>query len=1004
MNNLRSWALVVAMLGMAQMAAAQGALGISWKGKQLTDVYYSEGAAVADLNRDGKMDLVYGPYWYEGPDFEKKHEIYAPKPQPMNFYADNFFMWAQDFDHDGWQDLLMVGLPGTPAFVFINPAGKDEHWARHTVFPSVGNESPWFADLLGSGKPVLVCTYKGAFGYVQPNWDKPLEPWTFHTISAKGIKEQTPHGLGVGDVNGDGRLDVVMANGWFEQPAANADSTPWTLHPVAFTNAYGGAEMHVYDVNGDGKNDVITSLAAHDFGLAWYEQTTVRGQVVFREHTIVGKKPEENPYGLVFSELHSVALVDIDGDGLKDIVTGKTYWSHHKASPMWDAGAVVYWFKLQRNAKGVDWIPYRIDGDAGIGRQIRTEDVNGDKRPDILVGGMKGGHMFVQEGTGQAAEAPKRVNLDHPLLVRGPDSAIDPKTGTAEGVIEAESLKVVGTPPGQVSVQGMEGFKPDQWSGGKQLYWTGGKVGDRLELEMNVEKAGEYELRAALTMARDYAVVQPLLDGQPLGGELDLYNSPNVLTTGVLTLGRRELAAGKHQFGLEIKGANPSATPSYMVGIDFIQLAAPGKGLCIVAPEKFHEALNDYVQFKQALIPTELVSLEKVLASTPGADDPERLKHYLYSAWRERNVGYVLLVGDVDAMPVRYMVLDRVTPAAFDYAFYPSDLYYADLARADGSFEDWNGHKEDFHAGYYGEVRGEKNKADPINFDGVDYRPEVAVGRWPVSTAAQVGVVAGKSINYERSVRSHLHPGAGKAAIFHPNGWVDARFQLNRIGQELNGSWRPSLYLFGSQASQPNEANLVAAMDAGAGLVLHAGHGSERTWEQCFTMKGLKKLHNQDRLPIMMSAGCSTAYFAPLAPYDGYVDVAGKEHRGTYAKEVFTAPPPPPAPYQHGKYNPSGLGEALLRDGADGAVVYIGCCTGSQPCGLTLLEGFARAAGSPGYEHVGDCWTSAVSYYYDKEHLATLKPNDDWYPPSIFFQGMKFMFFGDPTLPLAAER
>ena len=68
----------------------------------------------------------------------------------------------------------------------------------------------------------------------------------------------------------------------------------------------------------------------------------------------------------------------------------------------------------------------------------------------------------------------------------------------------------------------------------------------------------------------------------------------------------------------------------------------------------------------------------------------------------------MLLVGDVDVMPVRFMVLDRVTPAAFDYAFYPSDLYYADLAKADGSFEDWNARKEG-HAGYFGEVRREQN-------------------------------------------------------------------------------------------------------------------------------------------------------------------------------------------------------------------------------------------------------------------------------------------------------
>ena len=104
-----------------------------------------------------------------------------------------------------------------------------------------------------------------------------------------------------------------------------------------------------------------------------------------------------NRYGLLFSELHSVNLADIDGDGLKDIVTGKTYYSHHKQSPLWDAGAVVYWFKLARTKDGVDWIPYRAADDTGIGRQVTVADVNNDRLPDIIVGGMKGAHVLLHE-------------------------------------------------------------------------------------------------------------------------------------------------------------------------------------------------------------------------------------------------------------------------------------------------------------------------------------------------------------------------------------------------------------------------------------------------------------------------------------------------------------------------------------------------------------------------------------------------------------------------------
>ena len=572
-----------AVFGFVAQTPAQNLLLHSFDRTQLTDVYYSEGAAVADINRDGHPDIIYGPYWYEGPTFQKKHTIYEPKPQPTNYYADNFFTWAYDFNGDGWPDLLVVGLPGTPAFVFENPAGKsDGHWAKHQVFDSVGNESPHFVDLLGSGRPVLVCTHKGEFGFATPNWEHPLETWTWHAISEQSIREKLPHGLGVGDLNGDGRKDVLIATGWFEQPAKDPQASTWPFHPIQFTNAYGGAEMHVYDVNGDGRNDVITSLAAHDFGLAWYEQDVARGKPVFRQHIIVGEHPEQNPCGISFSELHSVALADINGDGLADIITGKTYWSHHKASPQWDAGAVVYWFELKRSKDGVDWIPHLADPDAGIGRQIRIDDVNGDKLPDIVIGGMKGAHLLTHKTKRVsqeewAAAQPKVIHPQLRPLRRGPDAPLD-AAGKWNGALEGEDLTIVGTPPGNTSMQEMASFHADAWSGGKQLFWSGAKIGDKLELEIKAPQAGEYDVQAVFTMARDFAVVQSLLDDKPLGGVLDLYNFPDVLTTGILTLGRVQLTEGAHRFGIQIKGANPSATAGgNRVGLDAVKLVRVGE-------------------------------------------------------------------------------------------------------------------------------------------------------------------------------------------------------------------------------------------------------------------------------------------------------------------------------------------------------------------------------------------------------------------------------------------
>ncbi len=435
---------------------------------------------------------------------------------------------------------------------------------------------------------------------------------------------------------------------------------------------------------------------------------------------------------------------------------------------------------------------------------------------------------------------------------------------------------------------------------------------------------------------------------------------------------------------------------------------APAASLMVIAPKQFHADLADFIKHKNHQLPTRLVALEKILKDTPGVDDPARVKQFLYNAWRKNGVRYALLVGDADVFPVRYMVLDRVTPPAFDYAFYPSDLYYGDVARADGSFDDWNGQKEGVHATYFGEVRGEKNKGDPINFDSIHYKPEIAVGRWPVSTVEEVRMMAAKSILHESQTLSQPSAPLPKVAWFGVGGWVDSRPLLEKLAKSLEGRWQSEKryykdqHDYGTPAPDHRELLNILNNDPGVGLICHTGHGQDLAWEQCLSVGDIPRMTNINHTPVMVSIGCSTARFATLPPYEPYVDVNGNSHAGSDHKEVFTSPPPPPACYQSGRYNPPGLGEQLLRNGKSGAIAYIGCNTGSQPCALSLLEGFIGALSHQQHPRLGDCWNEAISFYYDNEHLATLKPDAEWYPPSIFFQGMKFMMFGDPTLPMAS--
>jgi hypothetical protein len=385
---------------------------------QITDQFWAEGANIADFNRDGKMDVVSGPFWYEGPDFKKRHE-YCPATNSFqrprsdgtmetipgfegalgtkNAYSECFLTFTYDFNHDGWPDILVIGFPDKPAAWYENPKGADGHWQRHFIFNQIGDESPGFADVTGDGKPEILCCARECIGYVAADWQHPDAPWTFHPITPKGKYQKFTHGLGSGDINGDGRVDIIEKDGWWEQPASLAGDPVWTKHPFHFAD--NGAQMLVYDVNGDGLNDVITSINAHGYGLAWYEQVRTNGDITFRQHLILNPNATPNPYGVSFTQLHSLALADMDGDGLMDIVTGKRFWAHGKHGPDPESDgfpAVLYWFQLVRPARGqAEFIPHLIDDDSGVGTQVVTGFVSNKKYPDVVVGNKKG--LFVLE-------------------------------------------------------------------------------------------------------------------------------------------------------------------------------------------------------------------------------------------------------------------------------------------------------------------------------------------------------------------------------------------------------------------------------------------------------------------------------------------------------------------------------------------------------------------------------------------------------------------------------
>jgi hypothetical protein len=413
------------LLGITFQAAAESPK-VTFKKLKLTDQFWSEGADLADFDQDGHQDIVAGPHIHWGPDFTEKTAFSSPRldrktpitdadylPQFEAFlsgpqkaydplgYSDYFLTYTHDFNGDSLPDILVFSWPGDITAWYENPGlarKKTAAWKRHIVFDVTDNESPQLGDMNGDGKPELICHTGGRLGYISLDWANPGAKATFNAISKPDIKKyfRYTHGYGFGDINGDGRPDILDKDGWREQPAtAGAE---WVFHPVPFApeGKRGGAQMQVYDVNGDGKNDVITSWDGHGYGLAWYEQGA---DGIFTQHQLMGASEAESPHQIKFSQLHATAMADIDGDGIKDFITGKRFWAH---GPDKDdepgAPAVLYWFQIKRDGKGgAELIPHLIDDDSGVGTQVTAKDINGDSLVDVVISNKKGLFVFFQQ-------------------------------------------------------------------------------------------------------------------------------------------------------------------------------------------------------------------------------------------------------------------------------------------------------------------------------------------------------------------------------------------------------------------------------------------------------------------------------------------------------------------------------------------------------------------------------------------------------------------------------
>jgi hypothetical protein len=418
--------------------------------------------------------------------------------------------------------------------------------------------------------------------------------------------------------------------------------------------------------------------------------------------------------------------------------------------------------------------------------------------------------------------------------------------------------------------------------------------------------------------------------------------------------------------------------------------------LLIVTPKSFLPPMRMLADWKTSTgMRTGLLVLEEAYTSCEGRDTPERIKRCLAKYQKESGIRYAMLVGDGDQFPIRWTQADIVGPTVGNSAFYPAELYYADLYKADGSFDDWDANGN----GYFGEIGGEI-RSGRLNIDQVDLNPDIAVGRAPVSTLEEASRYVEKVIRYETN--AYQSDWAHRVLAISSGGYLpdDCRREEEMLAL-LPSEWEITRFYYAGnpcgKTADLTPENILDVMNQGVGLVSFIVHGTMDYWAGAVSVKDFMRLENSQHLPIIYSGGCGTATFTAGPPGGAYEDVNGVHHKGGEAGETFPGMPPQPAPLQVEENN-DGLMEFSLVQMDGEEVAYFGAITGSQfpaqfDVNKFLFEGIVH--GGP---QLGDAWNYAIRKYYTVHTYQDTYDHVDWYVLAEFHHMWKFMLFGDPSL------
>ena len=343
--------------------------------KHTLDLGANETCAVADINRDGHPDIVSGENWYEGPKW-RKHKF---RTLPFsNNYVDAFSDLPLDVTGDGFPDLVTAQWFSRRLFWVENPGKGGGPWKEHDIETGVNTEFAFLVDIDNDGEARELLPQTAGKTAQLAWYEVKDKAFVKHVISP----QTWGHGIGAGDVNGDGRADVLTPKGWFEAPA-DPRGGQWTWHPDFDLESTGF--IYVHDVNGDAKPDVVTSMA-HNYGVFWLE----RGE----GNTWTKRMIDDS-----WSQPHAMSLVDLNKDGRPDLITGKRYMAHNGRDPGEREPLGVYWYEYLPG-KSIEWVKHVVDygSRTGGGMQIPVTDLDGDGDLDFVTAGKSGLFLF-ENGT-----------------------------------------------------------------------------------------------------------------------------------------------------------------------------------------------------------------------------------------------------------------------------------------------------------------------------------------------------------------------------------------------------------------------------------------------------------------------------------------------------------------------------------------------------------------------------------------------------------------------------